>query len=463
MYDRSTLTDTQINKELLGTVLSTPLWWVLLAGALALVVAGAASSFGFMLNQGLGVTGLNRPVFWGFFITNFVFWVGISHAGVMISAILRLSHAEWRRPITRAAETMTVFALMTAALMPLIHSGRPWRTIYWAFPYDFSRGIWPDVRSPLVWDPSAIFTYLTGSILFVYTALIPDLAVLRDRTAPGSTNPSHWRHLLYGTLALGWHGNPRQWRLQALAGILLSALILPVFVSVHSIVSWDFGVSLVPSWHVTVFAPYFVIGAVHSGVAAVVTLMVIMRKLFKLQNYIKEDHFDAIGRLLIVIATAWFFFFWIDLIYAMWTRESQELNVLALRFFEPPWSWLFATFVLSAYVIPVPFWMFRRMRRNISVMLWTTILVNVGMWLERFLIIVPGLARKMPFTFDYASYRPSPVEITIVAGTFAMVAFLMLLFGKVFPLIPLWEAKEGQILKDEIQVGDVSVPAMIKE
>ncbi len=456
MYQRRTLTDVQINRELLGPVFTTPMWWIILAAALAIVVAGAASAFGWMLNQGLGVTGLNRPVFWGFFITNFVFWVGISHAGVMISAILRLSQAEWRRPMTRAAETMTVFALMTAALMPMVHTGRPWRLFYWFLPYDFSRGIWPDVRSPLVWDPSAIFTYLTGSILFVFIALVPDLAVIRDRT-------TGWRHVVYGTLALGWRGNPRQWRLQALAGILLSALILPVFVSVHSIVSWDFGISLVPAWHVTIFAPYFVIGAVHSGVAAVVILMVIMRKLFHLENYIWEEHFDAIGRLLIVVATAWFFFFWLDVIFAFWTRESQELTVLHLRMFTPPWSWLFLVFILSAYVIPVPIWMFRRARRNVSVMLWTCILVNIGMWIERFLIIVPGLARKMPLTFDYATYRPSAVEITIVVGTFALVSLFLLLFSKVFPLIPLWEAKEGQVLKQEIKVGDVNVPAIIKE
>ena len=358
--------------------------------------------------------------------------------------------------MTRAAETMTVFALMTAALMPMVHTGRPWRLFYWFLPYDFSRGIWPDVRSPLVWDPSAIFTYLTGSILFVFIALVPDLAVIRDRT-------TGWRHVVYGAMALGWRGNPRQWRLQALAGILLSALILPVFVSVHSIVSWDFGISLVPAWHVTIFAPYFVIGAVHSGVAAVVILMVIMRKLFHLENYIWEEHFDAIGRLLIVVATAWFFFFWLDVIFAFWTRESQELVVLHLRMFTPPWSWLFLVFVLSAYVIPVPIWMFRGARRNVSVMLWTCILVNIGMWIERFLIIVPGLARKMPLTFDYATYRPSAVEITIVVGTFALVSLFLLLFSKVFPLIPLWEAKEGQVLKQEIKVGDVNVPAIIKE
>jgi Ni/Fe-hydrogenase subunit HybB-like protein len=456
MYDRPTLTHKQINQELLGNVLSTPIWWFVLVALLAVVVAGAGSAFGFMVNQGLGVTGLSRPVFWGLFITNFIFWVGISHAGVMISAILRLSQAEWRRPMTRAAETMTVFALMTAAIMPLVHAGRPWRIIYWIFPYDFSRGIWPDIRSPLIWDPAAIFTYLTGSTLFVFTALIPDLAVIRDRT-------TGWRHVVYGVLAMGWHGSPRQWKLQTIAGILLSALILPVFVSVHSIVSWDFGMSLVPSWHVTVFAPYFVVGAVLSGVAAVITLMIVMRVLFKWQNYIWEEHIDAIARLLIVVAVGWHFLFWLEFVFALWLRESQDLTVWQLRMFEPPWSWFFLIFYAFSFAIPVPLWLFRRVRRNLMVMFILSLMVNVGMFLERFIIIVPALMRKQPFVFDYASYRPSLVEITIVGGTFAMVGFLLLLFSKFFPLIPLWEAKEGVVLKDEIQVGNVTVPALVKE
>jgi len=455
MYYRRTLTDEQINRELLGAVFSTPLWWVLLVSVLGFIVLGAASAVGFMVDQGLQVTGLNRSVFWGFFITNFVFWVGISHAGVMISAILRLSQAEWRRPMTRAAEVMTVFSLMTAAMMPLVHLGRLWR-FYWFTPFDFARGIWPDVRSPLVWDPMAITTYLTGSVLFVYTALIPDLAVIRDRS-------TGWRKTVYGILSLNWHGNPRQWKLQAIAGILLSALILPVFVSVHSIVSWDFGVSLVPSWHVTVFAPYFVIGAVHSGVSAVVTLMAIMKKLYKLDNYIWEEHFDAVGRLLVVVATAWLFFFWLDLVFAFWLAEEQELTVWRLRLFHAPWSWLFLTFIVFSYVIPVPLWLSRRVRRNLTMMIITTLMVNVGMWLERFIIVVPSLMQKGPLTFDYAAYRPSIVEITIVGGTFALVAFLILMFSKFFPLIPLWEAKEGQRLGDAIKVGAISVPGIVKE
>ena len=284
----------QINRELLVSILRSPKWFAITVTILGLIVLGGFSAAGLLVNKGFGVTGLNRPVMWGFFITNFVFWIGISHAGVMLSAILRLSKAEWRRPATRAAEILTVFSLMTAMMMPLIHTGRPWRTIYWIYtipfmPYDYARGIWPNVRSPLVWDPSAVYTYLTSSILFVLVALIPDFAVLRDRTTGMS-------HRIYTILAMGWRGNPRQWKLQIIAGVLLSALILPVFVSVHSIVSWDFGMAVsVKTWHSTIFAPYFVVGAVHSGVSAVAFVMIILRYIYGWQNYIRHEHIDALG------------------------------------------------------------------------------------------------------------------------------------------------------------------------
>ena len=456
MYYRRVVTDAQINEELLDNVFNLRLRWLVVLAICSVFVAIGLSAAGYLINQGLGVTGLNRPVMWGFFITNFIFWVGISHAGVMISAILRLSQAEWRRPMVRAAETMTVFALMCSLLMPVIHAGRPWRIIYWVLPYDFARGIWPDVRSPLVWDPVAITTYLTSSMLFVFTALIPDFAVIRDRS-------TGWRKVIYGALSLGWHGSPRQWKLQGIAGILLSALILPVFVSVHSIVSWDFGVSLVPAWHVTVFAPYFVIGAVLSGVSAVVTLMIIMRSLFKLHNYIWEEHIDWLARLLVVVAVGWHFLFWLELVFALWLMEDQEVTVWILRLFEPPWSWFFFVFYFFSFALPVPLWMIKRVRRSWQWMLWTSLLVNVGMFFERLIIIVPALMRKGPITFQYGTYSPSPIEIMIVGATFFLVGFLLLMFSKFVPLIPLWEEKEGQKLIDEVQVGRVTVPALVKE
>ncbi|MCH7552850.1 MAG: polysulfide reductase NrfD [Chloroflexi bacterium] len=450
--------DARINDDLLvRAVLHTPTRvWVVIA-FLALVVAMAMGAGGYLIANGIGTTGLNRPVMWGFFITNFVFWVGISHAGVMLSAILRLSQAEWRRPATRAAEVLTVFALMTAVLFPILHSGRPWRTLYWAFPYDFSRGIWPNIRSPLVWDPAAITTYLISSVLFVYVALIPDMAIARDRT-------TGLRHSMYSVLSLGWRGYPRQWRLQIIAGFLLSALILPVFVSVHSIVSWDFAVaSAVEGWHSTIFAPYFVIGAVHSGVSAVVTVLIILRYLFKWEDYIRREHIDALGKLLLVVGLTWFYFFLMEVLFGMFLLENSELGFRTMQFFESPFRELFILFLITAFFIPVPLWLFRNVRRSFLWMTITTLSVNIGMFLERLLIIVPGLARKQPLTFNWSTYHPSIIEILLVVGSFAFVGMMVLLFSRVFPLIPLYDIKEGELLREEIKIGKVSVPAVMRE
>ncbi len=436
MQEGRPLQSRQVNRELLVSILNSPKWFWAAIGILGFIVLTALSAAGFLINQGMGVTGLNRPVMWGFFITNFVFWIGISHAGVMLSAILRLSKAEWRRPATRAAEILTVFSLMTAMLMPLIHTGRPWRTVYWIYslpfvPYDYARGIWPNIRSPAVWDPSAVWTYLTSSILFVMVALIPDFAVLRDSTTGIS-------HRIYGMLAMGWQGNARQWKLQIIAGVLLSALILPVFVSVHSIVSWDFGMAVsVKSWHSTIFAPYFVVGAVHSGVSAVALVLIILRYIYGWQNYIRHEHIDALARLLIVVATGWFYFFVMEVIFGFYGREADEIAVRNFQFTVSPWNIWMMIFVGLTYFMPVSIWLSRSLRRNLWIMSLACIVVNIGMWLERFLIIVPGLARKHLLTFDWYTYRPQPVEWIIIGGTFALVSMLMLLIARVVPLIPL--------------------------
>ncbi len=454
MQERRVQTDAEINRDLLGNVLQARPWYWPAVGFFSLVLLAAIISWVVVIVMGLGVTGLNRPVMWGFFVGNFVFWIGISHAGVMLSAILRLSKAEWRRPAPRAAEVLTVFSLLIAASNIFMHIGRVWRLLYWPMPYDFARGIWPNVRSALIWDPSAITTYLTGSILFVIVALIPDMAVIRDRT-------TGIRHQIYSILALGWRGNPRQWKLQIIAGFLLSALLLPVFVSVHSIVSWDFAVAVsVESWHSTIFAPYFVIGAVHSGVSGVVMVMIAIRFLYKLDAYIRPEHFDALGKLLIAISTTWFYFFLMEIMFSLYGLEGQEIALRELQIFQWPLAPLFLTFIITAYFFPVPLWLFRKVRRSPLLMLITTISVNIGMWLERFLIVVPGLARKQPLTFDWGTYHPSIFEIIMVIGTFAFVSLMMLLFSKVFPLIPIFDIKEGQILSDDIQVGRRSVPAL---
>ena len=353
---------------------------------------------------------------------------------------------------------LTIFALGTAALHPLFHTGRPWR-IYWSMPpgYDLGRGIWPDIRSPFVWDPTAISTYLTGTTLFVMLLLIPDLAVLRDRS-------SGVMHKVYGFMSMGWRGNTRQWKLQIIAGFLLSALILPVFVSVHSIVSWDFAVQIaVEGWNATIFAPYFVIGAVHSGVAGVISILALLRWMFRWENYIRDDHFDALARLMIVVATAWFYFFVIEFLLGIYPNEEPELSLRTLQVFEWPFSGTFIVFILMAYLVPVPLWLFKKVRQNVALMFWTTIMVNIGMWLERFIIIIPGLMRKQPLTFNWGSYNPSPIELLLVGGSFCLVFLGVLTFSKFFPIIPLADAKEGIALETHIRVGKVMVPAAYRE
>jgi molybdopterin-containing oxidoreductase family membrane subunit len=457
MQQRRELDQVYTNRKLLNGQLDTPKWWLPTVTILGLVVVTGFIVISVMINKGLGVTGLARPVYWGLFITTFVFWVGISHAGIMISAILRLTQAEWRRPVTRAAELLTVFSLLTALMFPLIHAGRPWRIAYWIMPYDVARGIYPNIRSPLIMDPVAISTYLTGSTLFLYIALLPDLGNLRDRT-------TGWRNAMYTVLSLGWRGNPRQWKMQTVGGILLSALMLPIFVSVHSIVSWDFAIaSAVEGWHSTIFAPYFVIGAVHSGVSAVVTMMALMRWLWKWDDFIRPEHFDALARLLIVVATGWLGFTFLELTFALYGQDAPEIALREMQMLQWPWNGLFILFFLTAYAIPVPMWLFKRVRTNIALMFWTSILVNIGMWLERFLIIVPGLARRTPFVYTWEAYRPSPVEWTIFIWSFAWVTFLMLLFSKFFPLVPLFEQKESQVFTDDVMIGRAKVPAIVRE
>jgi molybdopterin-containing oxidoreductase family membrane subunit len=456
MQQRKVIDQAYTNRVLLNGQLATPKWWLPAVSVLGVIVVIGWVLIGFMLNKGLGVTGLNRPVFWGVMIVTFVFWVGISHAGIMISAILRLTQAEWRRPVTRAAELLTVCSLLTALLFPAMQDGRVWRD-YWMTPMDFARGVWPNPRSPLIWDPFAIGTYLTGSTLFLYVALIPDIANLRDRTV-GKL------HAFYTVLAVGWRGFPRQWKLQTIGGILLSALMLPIFVSVHSVVSWDFAITPgVEGWHSTIFAPYFVIGAVHSGVSAVVTIMALMRWMWKWDDFIRPEHFDALARLLIVVATAWLGFTFLELVFALYGQEGQEVALRELQIFTWPWNAWFIVFMMTGYVIPVTMWLFKSVRNNIALMFWTSILVNVGMWLERYFIVVGGLSRKTPFVFSWDTYRPSPFEWAIMGWSFAWVSFLLLLFARFFPLIPLFEQKESQTFAAEIKVGRARVPAILRE
>lgn len=454
MQHHPSLPASSVNDDLLRLVLAKrpPRWfWITAAVCGCILLAWTVVIAGLVLD-GLELLGLTDNVYWAIFIANFIFGVGMSHAGVMISAILRLTQAEWRRPITRTAEMLAVFSLITAAIFPIIHTGRLWRTAYWVFPYDFNRGVWPDIRSALIWDPSAIVTYLLGTLLFVYIDLIPDAAVARDRS-------TGLRRRLYAALALGFRGTSRQWRLQEIAGQLVSALVLAVFVSVHSIVAWDLSMAVQPAWHSTALAPYFVIGAVYSGVAGVTTAMIVLRRALHLQKYITEQHFDALGRLLLIVAPAYFFFFLTDFYFGIFSRDPNELAIWNLRLFEPPTNTLFAIQVLSL-LLPVPLWAFKRLRLNVGVMFWTSLLVNVGMWLERYLLVVTPLQLKQPFTFGWIpTYVPSVAETIATLGSFALVALGVMLFAKLLPIVPLWDEKEGQVLNTTVRVGQLELPA----
>jgi Ni/Fe-hydrogenase subunit HybB-like protein len=458
MQERLDLGPTTVNADLLRFVLRTPRWVWPAAGALALLLGLGLLGELVMVVLGLQLMGLTNTVYWAVLITNFIFWVGISHAGVMISAILRLTHAEWRRPITRSAEVLAILALVTAALFPLIHTGRVWRTVYWVFPYDFTRGIWPDVRSALIWDPSAIVTYLVGTLLFVYVDLIPDLATARDRAPPG------WRRALYDLLSMRFRGTTRQWRIQAAAGMLLSALILAVFVSVHSIVAWDLSMAVLPGWHTTLLGPYFVMGAVYSGVAGVVMVMAALRRALRLQTYIRPQHFDTIGRLQVVVAFGYLFFLLLDFSFGLASRDPVEERIWELRLSDSPTNVLLAIQLLTTIVVPLPLWFIRRVRRNPAIMFWLSLLVNVGMWLERYLLVVTPESFKQPFVFTWVeTYQPRPIEYLFTLASVALVAGGLLAFAKLLPIVPLWEVRQGQLLATEIRVGRRDVAAAIHE
>jgi Ni/Fe-hydrogenase subunit HybB-like protein len=406
-------------------------YWTALAFFLGVVVS-ALCAFGWQVYAGIGVAGIRRPVFWGFYITNFVFWIGLSHAGTLISAILRLANATWRRPVTRCAEVITVFALSIGATFPIIHLGRPWLA-FWLFPYPSERGIWPNIRSPLLWDFFAINTYLLGSVTFLLLPMIPDMALIRDRA-------TGLRKKIYGAVALGWRGTPKQWHRLESAMQIMAVAVIPVAVSVHSIVSWDFAMAPVPAWHSTIFAPYFVCGAIFSGIAALIIAMALLRKFLHLEEYLLRMHFENLGKLLLVMSLLWFYFVFAERLTVWYGNDPSEMTVFWVTqtgSFSP----LFWLMVVCNFIIPFPILAIKKLR-TITGCVIASIGVVIGMWLERYLIIVPSLSHKyLPYSFG--SYKPTWVEITITTGTFAAMALLYMLFAKTVPIISIWELKSG--------------------
>ncbi len=410
--------------------------------ALSLVVAWAAFAWIWQLTRGLGETGLGRPIYWGLYITNFVFFIGVSHAGTLISAILRIVHAEWRRPITRMAEVITVLVLFFGVGNILLDLGRPDRALNVIFH--------PHLRSPLLWDVSSITVYLTASSIYLYLPLIPDIALLRDRTFG-------WRRRLYARLAIGWTGSPDQWRRLERAIGVMAILVIPIAVSVHTVVSWVFAMTIQPMWHSTIFGPYFVVGAIFSGIAAIITAMVIVRRVYGLERYLTPEHFNNLGILLLVMTCLWFYFTFAEYLTTWYGHEPRELMVFDAKLYGrfAPFFW-----AMFAFCFVVPFTILANPRtRTVRGTLVASLSVNVGMWLERFTIVVPSLSnpRTPVHTFVYA---PSWVEWSLMAGCFAAFILLYMGFTKLFPIVSIWELQAGEA---EHRAGRAAAPALVME
>ncbi len=367
---------------------------------------------------GLQVTGLGDPVMWAVYITNFVFWVGIAHSGTLISAILFLFRTRWRTAVYRAAETMTIFAVATAGLFPIIHLGRPW-FFYWLAPYPNQRYLQPDFRSPLVWDLFAIGTYLTISSLFWFTGLIPDVATI---------------------VALGWQGSDRQWRHFSMAYLLLAGLATPLVLSVHSVVSWDFAMAQLPGWHSTIFAPYFVAGAIFSGVAMVLTLLIPMRWIMGLEDLITPWHLDNLAKVILLTSFIISYAYCVESFMTWYSQDPIEMMTFHMRYFGP-WGWMFWVMVACNCVIPLVLFS-PRIRTSPVPLFIVAIFVNIGMWFERFVIIAGSLA----VNFEPSQWRfwhPSLTEMMITVGSFAWFVMLFSLFARFMPIISMTEVKEG--------------------
>ena len=424
----------------------TKLWYgaITVSSALALLLFGL---IGYTFAEGLGVLGINNPVGWGFFIINFVFWIGIGHAGTLISAILFLFRQRWRTAINRAAEAMTIFAVMTAGLFPILHVGRPW-FIFWALPYPNERGsLWVNFTSPLVWDPVAITTYFTISLVFWYFGLVPDLANIRDRMSKMKPQGMLSKILLpiqekaVKVLALGWVGSAKAWTHYEKMVLMLSALATPLVLSVHTIVSFDFATSVIPGWHGTIFPPYFVAGAIYSGFAMVLTLMIIMRHVFRLTQYITLKHLENMGIVILVTGMIVSFAYTTEFIIAAYSANEPEQYVFLNRL-GGPYAWAFWTMFTCNVVSPHFMW-FKKLRTNIYVLFVISIVVNIGMWFERFVIIVTSLHRDfLPSSWDL--FIPTWVDLCMLAGSFGFFFTLFLIFVRVLPTIAFTEVKADE-------------------
>jgi len=439
----------EMNKMVMESMRSTsgPFWVVV--GVLTLVVLVClVGAWLYMALTGMGVAGVRRPTYWGMFIANFVFWIGISHAGTFVSAILRVFKADFRRPFTRAAELMTAFGLVVAGMYPLIHLGRVW-VAYWIIPYPNSRWLWPNLRSPLTWDMIAIFTYLLSSTLYLYLPLIPDVAMARDHS-------NGWRYRLYRIMALGWRGTEAEWHRLRTAIQIFAFAIIPVMFSVHTIVSWDFAVTKTPGWHSTIFGPFFVAGAIYSGVSAVVMILFLIRTtLANMKYFVRKEHFDALGKLVLVFSLTWTYFYFSEYILAWYGGDLSDQYVWnALT--KGPYAWMWYIMLTCNIAVPCLTLWNRQIRRTPWMMFVIGFIVNLGMYIERYLI-VPGMISRNRFPFTWDEYTPR-IELVISVGSLSLFLLLYVLASRLIPLIPVWEVHEGQIAHTLRRIGKTVVP-----
>jgi Ni/Fe-hydrogenase subunit HybB-like protein len=406
-------------------------WFFGFAVAFALLMLMNVT-IGKLLLTGIGIWGNNVPVGWAFDIINFVWWIGIGHAGTLISAILLLFRQQWRTSINRFAEAMTLFAVACAAMFPLLHTGRPWLAIYWLFPYPNTMGLWPQFRSPLIWDVFAVSTYGTVSALFWFTGLVPDLATLRDKAT------SKVSRTIFGILSLGWRGSARHWQRYEMAYLLLAGISTPLVLSVHSVVSFDFAVSVLPGWHATIFPPYFVAGAIYSGFAMVMTLAVPLRKFYGLEDFITMRHIHNMTKVMLATGMIVAYGYANEAFFAWYSANPYEGYMMLNRMTGPYAFFYWSLIAINAAMIQL-FW-FRKVRDNVALLFILSLFVNVGMWLERFIIIVTSLHRDfLPSSWDM--YYPTRWDFAMFAGTLGLFFSLFFLFVRFLPAIAIFEMR----------------------
>lgn len=425
---------TSITEKISSVVLTphTPWQWfaVVLFGAGLLMLLQIAIVY--LLYQGTGIWGLNVPVGWGFAIINFVWWIGIGHAGTLISAVLLLFRQKWRTSINRSAEGMTIFAVMCAGMFPLLHTGRPWLAAYWLFPYPNSMDIWPQFRSPLIWDVFAVSTYLTVSLLFWLLGLVPDFATFRDRAKHTVTQK------IFGMLSMGWRGSAIHWERYEMASLMLAGLSTPLVLSVHSVVSFDFAVSIIPGWHTTIFPPYFVAGAIYAGFAMVLTLMIPLRRLYGLQDFITVRHLDNMGKVMLVAGLIVGYGYFMEQFIGWYSASVYENFMLQNRMFGPDGHFYWALIGCNI-VVPQLLWS-KRVRHSTLWLFFVSMFINVGMWLERFIIVVGSLQRDyMPSSWD--AYSGTLWDWMLYLGTIGLFLVLFFMFVRGWPLIAIHEIR----------------------